>query len=335
MRRPQRGYTLVELLVVIGIIALLVGILLPVISRTRRAADAAKCLANLKSIGNNNALYVAQTGRLPLFWVLRGAGDLSVPPGSQGSVIVYAVFHFGGMSTHDQIASWYVSEKDKPLTAVADKSVGPADPYNGVRQLARDRNRRDLFRCPADSGSVGQKGMTNFLTSNVPSPYESFGTSYMANRFFIDDPAMDAPIRTMLNSWTPEGVDYCNKAMSKIMLKWKASHTVLASDVWFLFALWYESTDWKGAHASDCTHNVLFLDGHAEAVSLGPDDVQRIPGSAATGRRLHSNPKFSTNSGLRGIAAGLQMYQNYSVSSPWGAQGGSGFNGDPYTPPRP
>jgi prepilin-type N-terminal cleavage/methylation domain-containing protein len=79
-RRGSRGFTLVELLVVIGIIALLVGILLPSLNKARDAAKRTACLANLRSLGQLVTMYANQyKGQIPIGCSATGATFSSTP----------------------------------------------------------------------------------------------------------------------------------------------------------------------------------------------------------------------------------------------------------------
>ncbi len=83
-RRPahaarRRGFTMAELLVVMGLIAMLSSLLLPVLGKARAAANATKCLSNLRQMGTAWTMYAAASrGQLPshLFGAVPGKPDL-------------------------------------------------------------------------------------------------------------------------------------------------------------------------------------------------------------------------------------------------------------------
>ncbi|HEX8520946.1 MAG TPA: type II secretion system protein [Tepidisphaeraceae bacterium] len=109
--RQRKAFTLVELLVVIGIIAVLVGILLPALIAARRQAVMTKCLSNLRQLGVCSRMYAEE---------FKGAA-IPVRVGGQGTTTAKGVeydlwgFKYGagagnnkpGICTED--AAWWMN----------------------------------------------------------------------------------------------------------------------------------------------------------------------------------------------------------------------------------
>ena len=81
-----RGFTLVELLVVIAILALLMGILMPVLGRAREAGRSTVCMSNIRGISLAGRIYVDENdGRFPPFRMAAGWSVCSVQGASRTS----------------------------------------------------------------------------------------------------------------------------------------------------------------------------------------------------------------------------------------------------------
>jgi prepilin-type N-terminal cleavage/methylation domain-containing protein/prepilin-type processing-associated H-X9-DG protein len=94
--RAQFGFTLVELLVVIGIIAILISVLLPALGKARESANAIKCSANLRSIGQGLLIYAAENkGTFPAAYFYNGMainGGIQTPDAPVNGYVHWSSF---------------------------------------------------------------------------------------------------------------------------------------------------------------------------------------------------------------------------------------------------
>lgn len=161
--RPLHGFTLVELLVVITIIAILIAILLPAVQVTRESARQLQCSNNLKQLAlgvhNYNDTYGCFTpGALP------GTFGTSVCPGG----------------THSNACvkqpSWlwrimpYIEQK-----AVYDQTTNIGTDWTGqngidYNALVKHQVRMTLFVCPSETMAKTRQDSVQTITQNALTP---------------------------------------------------------------------------------------------------------------------------------------------------------------------
>ena len=85
MRHARRAFTLVELLVVIGIIAILIALLLPSLAGARMHANRVVCMSNLRQIGQTMQMYANENkNSYPRTWWAVGLNYTSTPDTCDG-----------------------------------------------------------------------------------------------------------------------------------------------------------------------------------------------------------------------------------------------------------
>ena len=176
MRNPKRSsaFTLVELLVVIGIIALLIGILLPALNRARESSRQVKCLSNIRQLSMAFFMYTGENkGWFP---------SVAVFGGQLG---------YGGAAGHPEMTPTWIGW---PEDWIVWRQKQPGDPLEGAIIKYMNNPPYDVMVCPSDDPiqrAINGGGEGTYPYSYVMNSYLSYGTVY--------NPRVPAPF----NSYPP------------------------------------------------------------------------------------------------------------------------------------
>src|SRR5262245_58504884 len=163
--RKVRGFTLVELLVVIGIIAVLIGVLLPALRAAREQAVSVQCLANLRACGQLIYVYANQNkGMIP------PTNNQTVDKFPKGDTQIKA----GSTGTTETNTGVFYPNVRYIFNHLANPSRQPwVDP--GVYPDSFDPGGLKIFYCPA-----------NYLWDAEPRAVNSNSNSHWPEDFMLD-----------------------------------------------------------------------------------------------------------------------------------------------------
>ncbi len=197
-RKTSTGFTLVELLVVIGIIALLLGILLPSLNRARQSAREVQCASNLRQWGIGYTMYVdSNKGKLPADGEdgdTAGGAIEGVPAGTgweSGAMWFNAIPPLLNGKSYNELQQAHIAGTQRlpingdnslfvcPLaTTAVNRTSSPATNVNGdyftvYGEIAGTATGRDTFICYVTNSKV-TSGMPNGMVMAKLRPASEF-----------------------------------------------------------------------------------------------------------------------------------------------------------------
>jgi len=233
--RTTAAFTLVELLVVIGIIALLVSILLPSLSKARQAALGVNCLSNLRQCYTGFVLYSSDN---------RGA---LVP---NGGVFVYRASYT--YRSWDYYVSKYMGVKTTPY--------GPFAGYPMITDTVVPSASAQVMACPAQLDHVEGKAYIG----------EAFGYGgWIRDPWYWGTNGYVWKLKGGNLSWTAFPSYWPRSASRMILLTDSIRGDFSVSGLGYK-QFWAASADYPilGIHARHSKRcNTLFLDGHSEPLT--------------------------------------------------------------------
>lgn len=169
-KRPkENGFTLVELLVVISVIALLLGVLVPVLSKARNSALRTVCQSNLNSIGLGFRMYLDDNAEIMPIATNMPSLELNDDPPITKFLLPYLsdpkVFNCpsdkGQQSTTGQ--KYFITEGSsyEYNTRLGGRPVSKSRPVE--RHGEKERNIEVMYDYASFHGKAGEPGAKNYL----------------------------------------------------------------------------------------------------------------------------------------------------------------------------
>src|SRR5688500_1245440 len=182
--RTRAGFSLVELLVVCGIIAIVIGILLPALNKARESARRAACLNNVRQLATAALVYVTDNKDY-----LPEAASANTPLESQLSPRTWGK------------PAWTVPDKSKPERYVLPSIGGLLSKYTGGKDAR-------LWQCPsAPEDTFVLTGDDPFWGTTAPHEFKPH-YNYMAGKELFDQAAPGGPVAAQfkLREWASRNV---------------------------------------------------------------------------------------------------------------------------------
>ena len=261
--RRQSGFTLVELLVVIGIIALLLAVLMPALGKARDHANAIKCLSNMRQIGQAYLMHATDhRNHVPTAGLIHAPYN-GTPAGLRDQGKIKFIYYNEGSI-----------ERPMPMPAALATYLGQKFNASSAQELYREMQTgacQELFVCPTQGLENIPEGYMLCDTSGWNGPL--FKSSYIFNEEplgFLDIPPTYQRGRGNLNRMKQTS-DTMMLMEGKVrdgfpwLVIYALKNNTVLEDAFYGNAAGHRSNFEFARHKGRV--NMIFMDGHAELVN--------------------------------------------------------------------